>query len=170
MILYGTTHHIGDRITTEQILASDQRIDDDPALLASACLASVDATLAERVAPGDILLTGHTFGGGPQSDLVILSLQALGFVVLICASAEPRFVETAHTNGLPILISPDAVAEIGAGRVVRLNLSEGSIEDRLSGRLYHATPCTPDLITSVRLAELYARMRRVIDEEGFGDA
>src|SRR5689334_6683917 len=129
MVIYGTTHRVGDGITTDQIIAPDHHAADDPAVLAAECLATIDPSIAERAREGDILIAGRDFGMGDNPDLAVLAIQAVGFVSIICASAASDFEEAAHTYGLPVLVSPQAVAGIGAGRIVRLDLAHGLIED-----------------------------------------
>ncbi|HEU5098757.1 MAG TPA: hypothetical protein VFU22_07050 [Roseiflexaceae bacterium] len=168
MVLYGTTHRVGDRITTDAIVAPEDRAD-DPAWLAAHCLAGVDPAIAETAREGDVLLAGEAFGAGPEQELAVLALQAIGFASIICASADPGFVAAAETYGLPVLICPDAVSSITPGGVVRLDLAGGRITDRITGEVYLAPPCAPALVEMVRRFQLLMRMRRVVEEEGFMD-
>lgn len=167
MVLYGTTHRVGDHVTTSDIIAADYRDAGDPAVLAAHCLAGVDPAIAERVREGDVLLAGRDFGAGAEADPAVLALQAAGFAVVICDSTAPDFDEAARVYGLPVLVCPDAAAAITAGSVVRLDLASGRITDRATGAVYQAPPCAPDLVAAVRRAQLLARMRRVVEEEGF---
>jgi 3-isopropylmalate/(R)-2-methylmalate dehydratase small subunit len=167
MVLYGTTHHIGDRITTNMIIAPEHQADSDPAWLAAHCLAGVDPAIAEMAREGDLLLAGDNFGAGPDQELAVLALQAVGFATIVCASADPGFVDAAETYGLPVLICPAAVASITPSSLVRLDLVGGRITDRATGQVYLAPPCAPVLVEAVRRAQLLTRMRRVVEEEGF---
>lgn len=165
MVLYSTTHRVGDYVTTAQIIAPAQRAD-DPATLAAFCLAAVDATLADRVRDGDLLLAGHGFGAGDDPETAVLALQALGFAAVVCASADSAFVAAAHASGLPVLVAPDAVTlEPGGG--VRLDLARGTITERASGAVYRAATCPPEVIAAVQRAQLLNRMRRVVEDEGY---
>jgi 3-isopropylmalate/(R)-2-methylmalate dehydratase small subunit len=165
MVLYGTTHRVGDGVTTDLIIAPDQR-NDDPATLAAHCLAGMDPAIAEQAREGDLLLAGHAFGAGDAPEMAVLALQALGFAAIICATAAASFVEVAQVYGLPVLVCPDA-AGIVAGGVVRLDLARGLIADRATGAIYQAAPCAPELVEAVRRAQMLTRMRRVVEEEGF---
>jgi len=167
MVLYGTTHRVGDGITTDAIIAPEQRADADPAWLAAHCLASVDPAIAERAREGDVLLAGERLGVGPEPEIAALALQAAGFAAVICASADPGFVAAAEAYGLPVLICPAATSALAPGGVVRLDLADGRITDRATGESYQAPPCAPALVDAVRGAQLLARMRQVIEEEGF---
>lgn len=166
MVLYGTAHRLGEGITTELIIAPAHRTD-DPAILAAHCLESVDPSLAERVAEGDLLLAGAGFGAGEGAEIAVLALLALGVVAVLCAGAAPEFVAVAATHGLPVLHAPAAAEGIPAGVVVRLDLERGQATDRASGAVFLFPPCSAPLIAAVRRGQLLARMRRVVEEEGY---
>ena len=166
MVLYGTIPRVGDGITTGAILAPKHQHVADPAWLAAHCLAGVDPAIAEQARAGDVLLAGHDFGAGPQPEIAVLALQAAGFAAIVCASADAGFVAAAEAYGLPVLICP-AAAGITPGSVARLDLASGRITDRSTGENYQAPPCAPTLVDAVRRAQLLARMRRVVEEEGF---
>jgi 3-isopropylmalate/(R)-2-methylmalate dehydratase small subunit len=166
MVLYGTTHRVGDDITTDDIIAPEQRGASDPALLAAHCLSIIAPAIAEAAREGDVLLAGHDFGRGADADTAVLALQALGFAAVIGTSADAEFVETAAAYGLPVLISL-AASSIAAGAIVRIDLASGTISDRGSGTVYQVTPCPPELIAAVRRSQLLIRMRRIVEEEGF---
>jgi len=166
MVLYGTTHRVGDGVTTDDIIAPELRGAGDPALLAAHCLSAIAPAIAEAAREGDLLLAGHSFGRGGDADIAVLALQALGFAALICASAEAEFARTAAAYGLPVLVSTAATG-ITPGAIARIDLAGGTITDRSSGAVYQASPCPPELLAAVRRAQLLARMRRVVEEEGF---
>lgn len=167
MILYGTTHRVGDGITTAAIIAPQHQADADPAWLAAHCLAGVDPAIAEAAREGDVLLAGNDFGVGPDAEIAVLGLQAVGFAAIVCATADSDFVAASEAYGLPVLISPAAVAAITSGGVVRLDLAGGRITDRANGEIYQVSPCAPALVDKVRRAQLLTRMRRVVEEEGY---
>jgi 3-isopropylmalate/(R)-2-methylmalate dehydratase small subunit len=166
MILYATTHRVGDGITTDDVIAPEWRESGDPAALAAHCLAGVDPAIAERAREGDVLLAGRGLGAGAEPDVAVLALQAVGFAAIVCSSADLSFVAAAADYGLPVLVSP-AAAAIAEGLVIRIDLARGQIEDRASGAVYDTPPCAPELIAAARRAQLLARMRRVVEEEGF---
>jgi len=65
-----------------------------------------------------------------------------------------------------VLESP-AAATIAEGVIVRIDLARGWIEDRSTSATYATSPVSPELIEAVRRAQLLARMRRIVEEEGF---
>ena len=120
-----------------------------------------------KVRVGGFSVSLDGFGAGPEAEMAVLALQAVGFAAIICASAEAGFVAAAEAYGLPVLISPAAVAAITPGGVLRLDLAAGRITDRTTGAVYSVPPCAPTLVDMVRRAQLLSRMRRVVEEEGF---
>src|SRR6478752_415655 len=143
MILYGVTHRVGDGITTAAIIAPEHHANADPAWLAAHCLAGVDPAIAEAAREGDVLLAGSDFGAGPDAEIAVLALQAVGFAAIICATADFDFVAAAEVYGLPVLICPAAIVAIAPGSVVRLDLAGGRITDRATGESYPVPPCAP---------------------------
>ncbi|MFO7167918.1 MAG: 3-isopropylmalate dehydratase small subunit [Chloroflexota bacterium] len=168
MVLYGHTIRVDGAVTTDMILAPEHRESGDPALLAAMCLASVDPAIAERVREGDVLVTGAGCGAGEGQEEAALALQAAGFAAVVCSSADPGFSEQAARLGLPVL-ECRAALELADGALVRIDLASGRIEDRAHGTLLQAEPLPEELIAAVRQAQLFRRMRQVVDEEGLGD-
>lgn len=166
MVLYGTTHRVGDGVTTAQIIAPDAR-SDDPAQLAAHCLAAIDLSLAEQVVEGDLLLAGRDFGTGDDPEIAVLALQALGLAAIVCASSASTFVATAESYGLPVIVSAEATATIIPGTVARIDLERGTLTDRTTNAVYPFAPCSPALVVATRRATLLQRMRRVVEDEGF---
>ena len=166
MILYGVAHRVGDNIGTTAIIAPEQRGAGDPALLAAYCLATVDPQIAEAAREGDVLLAGAHFGYGDAADSAVLALQAAGFAAVVAASADAGFAAAAAAYGLPVLICPAATG-VAAGSVVRLDLAGGTITDRATGAVFRTAACPRELIEAVRRTQLLARMRRVVEAEGF---
>ncbi|GAB4208248.1 MAG: hypothetical protein OHK0022_37550 [Roseiflexaceae bacterium] len=166
MVVYGYIHHIGDNVTTEQIIAPAWR-EEDPAVLAAHCLEALDPQLPERVRPGDLLLAGRGFGAGDGQETAVLALQAAGFVALVCGDADPAFAESAALYGLPVLVAPEAVAGLPAGALARLDLAQGTLADRATGALFRVPLPPPALLDAFRRALLLSRMRQIVEEEGF---
>lgn len=166
MILYGTTHRVGNNVSSAQIIAPAHR-DDDPAILAAHCLEAVNADLAEHVREGDVLVAGSEFGAGDDPERAVLALQALGIAAIIATSAAPSFVNVAHAYGLPVLVAPEAVSAIEAGAVVRLDLERGTITNRANNAIYQAQPVPAAVVAAAQRAQLLSRMRRVVEEEGY---
>lgn len=139
----------------------------DPALLAAACLAAVDPGFAERAGEGDILVLDGALLAGPGAEAAVIALQAVGLAAVVCAAADPSLAELAAIYGLPVAVAPGAAATIAEGALLRLDLERGGLESG-PGRWSFA-PLAAAALAAARRAQLLARMRRVVEDEGFAE-
>ena len=169
MVLTGYTHRVATDAPCRAVIAAEYADSGDPALLAAHCLESLDPGLAERVREGDVLIVEGALGEGEGAEPAVLALQAVGFAVAVCAAASADFAALAATYGLAVLVCPPAAAEVPAGALLRVDLAAGRVEDRTHGHRWEGIPVSPALPDAARRAQLLARTRRVVDEEGFAD-
>ncbi|MCU0491202.1 MAG: hypothetical protein MUD01_06425 [Chloroflexaceae bacterium] len=169
MILTGYTHRLDADLAPGEIIAPAYAESGDPALLAAHCLEGVAPALAEQVGEGDVLVVGGALHGGAGAEAAVLALQALGIAAIVCAAADATLATLAGGYGLPLLVSPEAVAALASNQIVRLDLEQGQIEERDSRRRWPISPSSPALIAAVQRAQLLARMRRVVEEEGYSE-
>ena len=179
MILTGYVRRLAVAITPEQIIAPDVAAFGDPAVLAMQCCAPVDASLAQRMHEGDIVvLPAITASPHPaaqsHSEQAIFALQAMGCAAIICGDVPAWWATQATELGLPVLVQADAVAALREGAAVRLDLERGTIglfaagsATPAVGPVWQATALTPAQCATVRRYQLLVRMRRVADEEDY---
>lgn len=168
MILTGYARRIERSISPATILAAEYAESHDPAVLAAHCLAAVDPTLAERTREGDILVVAGEVQHGPHAETAVLALQALGIAAVVCRAADAEMIALAGAAGLPLLVQVEATT-ISEGRVVRLDLARGTVQDQFTGQVWQATPCTAETLAATQRTQLLARMRRVVDDEGLAE-
>jgi 3-isopropylmalate dehydratase small subunit len=166
MVLTGHALRIAGELAPAQVIDPAIAASGDPAELAAACLAAVDPTLAERAREGNVLVLDGTLAAGAGAEAAVIALQAVGFAAVICRAVAPELRELGTIYGLPLLVAPDAVA-VGEGELVRIDLERGRIE--AGGRGWPAPPLAPDALAAVRRGQLLARMRRVVEDEGFAE-
>lgn len=169
MILTGYALRVEQDLTPAAILAPAHATAGDPALLAAHCLETVDPRLAEQAREGDILAVRGRLAGGAGAEAAVLALQALGIAAVICAEADPALRDLAGGYGLPLLAQPAAAAAIAPGAIVRIDLERGSVAERETGAVWECAPCPPEVVAAARRAQLLARMRRVVEDEGFAE-
>lgn len=169
MVLTGIAQRVESSLTPAQVIAPALAASGDPALLAAHCLEAVDPTLSERAREGDILLVNGTLHGGEGAEDAVLALQALGIAAVLCAATDEALAALAGSYGLPLLVQPAAVAAVAAGHILRLDLERGQIEERATGRRWDCAPSTPAVRAAVQRAQLLARMRRVVEDEGYAE-
>ncbi len=167
MVLTGYGRLVQGDLTPAQIVAPEVIASGDPAEIAAACLVAVDTTLAERVREGDLLVVDGTLAGGEGVEGAVIALQAAGFAAAICRGAAAELLATAALYGLPLLIAAEAAGAIEAESPIRIDLERGTIE---SGGLGWAfAPLEAAALAAVRRAQLLARMRRVVEDEGYAE-
>jgi 3-isopropylmalate/(R)-2-methylmalate dehydratase small subunit len=125
-----------------------------PKAAAPHLFADLDATLAARMAPGDILVAGQNLGAGEAGVPAARALRATGFVVVVARTFAPGFADALLSAGLPPL-EVDAPNVFHTGQRMRLNLEAGTIANLSSGDRQPIRNLTEELME--RLRRLLAR-------------
>jgi 3-isopropylmalate dehydratase small subunit len=111
--------------------------------------ADLDATLAARLARGDVLVAGHDLGGGPGAAPAARALAAAGVAAIVAASLAPEFGEAALAAGLAPL-EVDAPSVFHTGQRLRVNLEAGTIANLSSGDRQPIRNLTDELLERLR--------------------
>jgi 3-isopropylmalate dehydratase small subunit len=167
MVISGYARALRGDLDPEAIIDAESAASGDPALLAANCLAAVDASFAERAGDGDILVLDGALRAGPGAEAAVIALQAVGVAAVVCAAGADELVELGMVYGLPIVRAPEAVGAIAERAVVRLDLEDGRLE--VAPRRWTITPLSPAALAAARRAQLLARMRRVVEDEGYAE-
>lgn len=167
MVIAGHARRVVAEVAPADIVAAEAAASGDPALLAAACLAGVDPGFAERVGEGDVLVLAGALLPGPGAEAAVIALQAAGLAAVVCAAAAPELAEVGAVYGLPVVAAPGAPEAIAEGAVVRLDLERGRLE--AEGRSWVFAPLAPEAVAAARRAQLLARMRRVVEDEGYAE-
>jgi len=147
-VLTGRAWAFADHLTAPDILPS--RFASLPAADAARHLfADVDATLAARLARGDVLVAGQQIGGGEGAARAALALAAAGLVAVVAGSFAAGFADAVLAAGLPPL-EVDAPAMFHTGQRLRLNLEAGIIANLSSGDRLPVRNLTDDLLDVLR--------------------
>ncbi len=167
MVIAGYARRVAADLAPRAIVDAATAALGDPALLAAACLAAVDPGFAERAGEGDILVLAGALLGGPGAEAAVIALQAVGLAAAVCADAAPEPAELAALYGLPLVVAPAAAHAIAEGAVVRLDLERGRLEAGPASWAF--APLPPAALAAARRAQLLARMRRVVEDEGYAE-
>lgn len=143
MELTGRVHKFGDDINTDEIIPARYLNTSDPAELARHVMEDADPEFVSRMKPGDFIVGGKNFGCGSSREHAPIAIKAAGVAAVIADSFARIFYRNAFNMGLPILESPEAVAELQAGQEIRVNLDTGEIVALDSGKIYKSTPIPP---------------------------
>ncbi|MCS6880646.1 MAG: hypothetical protein RMK84_16435 [Oscillochloridaceae bacterium] len=167
MVITGYARRVSASLNPRQIIAPEVAAGGDPAEIAALCLAAVDAEFAGRAREGDVLVVDGDLFGGEGAEAAVLALQAVGVAALICREAAAEVVAAGEDYGLPILRLPAAAARLAEGALLRLDFERGRLDG--DGVVWPFTPLAPAALARARRAQMLARMRRVVEEEGLAE-
>ncbi len=103
-----------------------------PADAVTRLFADLDATLAARIEPDDVLIAGQQLGAGPGGIAAARALRAAGMLAVVAATYADGFDHALLDAGVPAL-AVDAPAVFHTGQRLRLNLEGGTISNLSSG-------------------------------------
>lgn len=140
MIIEGNAWRYGRNVDTDVIIPARFLSLTDPIELGAHCLEDLDPEFINRVKAGDIVVAEDNFGSGSSREHAPLALKGCGVSLVIASSYARIFHRNAINVGLPILESPEAVEGIKSGDHLRVDLSEGTIENLSTGKTFQSTP------------------------------
>ena len=139
----GKVYKYGDNVDTDVIIPARYLNAPSPDELAKHCMEDIDATFAQKVQPGDIIVGGANFGCGSSREHAPIAIKASGIKLVIADSFARIFYRNAIDIGLPIIECPAAAAAIRDGDEVAVDLDTGVIEDKTTGETFTAAPFPP---------------------------
>ena len=142
-MLQGTVHKYGDNVDTDVIIPARYLNISDAKELAQHCMEDIDKKFVNNVKPGDIMVGGANFGCGSSREHAPLVIKKCGISLVIAKSYARIFYRNAINIGLAILECPEAAEEIANGDVVCADLDKGIIQNKTTGKTYHAAPFPP---------------------------
>ncbi len=140
MALRGQIHQYGDHIDTDIIIAARYLNTTDPVELARHCMEDAGDDFIARVQPGDFIVAGENFGCGSSREHAPIAIKAAGVAAVVAKSFARIFFRNAINVGLPILESPEAVADARPGDSLEVELESGTIRNVTQGKTYQAEP------------------------------
>ena len=90
-------------------------------------LEDLDPNFAHEVRPGDLIFAGRNFGCGSSREQAVTCLVANGIAAVVAVSFARIFYRNCINNGLPAIVSPEAVAAIAGGERVEVLVEESII-------------------------------------------
>ena len=146
----GKAWTFGENMNTDEIIPGRYNITIDPVELAKHVFCEVKPEYVKGVKSGDVVVGGQNFGCGSSREHAPIAIKGSGAMCIVAASFARIFFRNAINIGLPILESPEAVADIAEGNEIDVDLSMGEIFNRSNGHSYQARPL-PDFV--LRIAE-----------------
>ena len=148
MKLKGKVFKYGADVNTDVIIPARYLNVSDPAELARHCMEDIDAAFLEKVKPGDIIMATTNFGCGSSREHAPLAIKTAGISCVIAASFARIFFRNGVNIGLPLLESPEAVANTDSGDILEVDLSKGKIKNITKGKVFTAKPY-PDFMSEL---------------------
>ena len=136
----GKVYKYGDNVDTDVIIPARYLNAPSPDELAKHCMEDIDATFAQKVQPGDIIVGGANFGCGSSREHAPIAIKAAGVPVIIAANFARIFYRNGINIGLPLLEIGDDVEKIKADDTLRVDTAAGRIENLTTGDVFQAHP------------------------------
>jgi 3-isopropylmalate/(R)-2-methylmalate dehydratase small subunit len=144
----GKAWKYGDNIDTDVIIPARYLTTSDPAVLASHALEDLDKSFASEVQPGDVVVAGENFGCGSSREHAATCLKAAGVSAVVASSFARIFFRNAINTGLPIAVSPEAVAAATHGDELEVDLEAARVRNVTNGEEYPVEPL-PDFVMDI---------------------
>jgi 3-isopropylmalate/(R)-2-methylmalate dehydratase small subunit len=152
----GKAHVFGDDVNTDEIIPARYLNSIDPAFLAKHCMEDADPAFVKKARPGDLVVAGENFGCGSSREHAPLAIKAAGVACVVARSFARIFFRNAINIGLPIIVCPEAVADIKAGHDLQVDLAKGELANLSTGRTFAFSPFTRELQAIIEAGGLMA--------------
>ena len=110
-------------------------------------LEDLDASFAQAVQPGDIILAGENFGCGSSREQPVVGLKSVGIKAVIAESFARIFYRASINQGLILIECPEAVNAYSEGDAISLDIDAGEIN--IGGKTF-SFPKLPKEILAIR--------------------
>ena|SRR5688572_23200420 len=136
----GKAWTFGENLNTDEIIPARYNITIEPKELAKNVFCEIKPDYAKTVKPGDVIVGGQNFGCGSSREHAPIAIKGSEAKCVIAHSYARIFFRNCINIGLPILISPDASADIEEGNEIEVELDKGLIHNKTKGKTYQSTP------------------------------
>ncbi len=123
----GKVIKLGDNVDTDVIYPGRYLPIIDAEEMALHALEGLDPDFPDKIQKGDIIVAGKNFGCGSSREQAATCLKSAGIAAVIAKSFSRLFFRNGINQGLPIVVSIDAIDRINNGDEVEIDFSAGSI-------------------------------------------
>ena len=146
-MLKGRAFKFGDNISTDLIIPGRfLNLRSNLPELAKHVLEDADATFAQRVKKGDIVVAGTNFGLGSSREHAPIVIKMAGVSAVLAKSFARIFFRNAINIGLPVLVCDTDLIDDGDNLEIDLGL--GDVSDSTNGGHLHFSPI-PDIMLHI---------------------
>jgi len=139
-----------DNINTDEIIPACYLNTSDSKELAKHCMEGLDKDFLVKVKEKNIIVAGRNFGSGSSREHAPIALKGAGVRCIIAASFARIFFRNAINIGLPVVECKEAVKDLEEGDKIRIDISEGKIDNLTRKKSYSIAPFPPFLQKLVR--------------------
>ena len=140
MQITGKVWKYGDDVNTDVIFPGKYTYTiKERADMAKVALEDLDPEFTKNAAPGDIIVGGKNWGCGSSREQAVTCLVERGIGAIIAKGFARIYYRNCLNEGLPILVSPEAVDAIQAGEQVEIDFDAGQIRTA-SGQSFSFPP------------------------------
>jgi len=100
----------------------------------------LDPDFRNKVEDGDIIVAEQNFGSGSSREHAPIAIKESGISCVIASSFARIFYRNSINIGLPIIESPEVVAETDDGDVLEVDFTKGEITNVTKGKTYTIQP------------------------------
>ena len=161
----GRVWKYGDNIDTDAIIPARYLNVSTAEALAPHCMEDIDASFAQSVREGDIVVAGENFGCGSSREHAPIALRGAGVSCVVARSFARIFYRNAVNVGLPILECPAAVEGAESAHEMRVDLKAGKVHNLTTGQSYDAEPYPPFMMEIISAGGLIPYTRRSLDRQ-----
>ncbi len=165
MIIKGKVHKYGANVNTDDIIPARYLNMSAPDDLAQHCMEGIDTDFLKKIKPGDIIVAETNFGCGSSREHAPVAIKAAGVSCVIASSFARIFFRNGINIGLPLLESPEAVAETDDGDIVEVELDTGEIKNLTKKKSFTAKPYPDFMMGIVNAGGLVEYTRKKISGE-----
>jgi 3-isopropylmalate/(R)-2-methylmalate dehydratase small subunit len=127
-MIKGRVWKYGDDINTDVIFPGKYTYSVlEPEEMAAHALEDLDPDFAKKVKKGDVLVAGKNFGCGSSREQAATCLKYAGIQAVIARSFARIFFRNAINQGLPVIISEEAVDHCEPGGEIKIDFAKGEI-------------------------------------------
>ncbi len=152
----GRAWTFGDDVDTDAIIPSMYLVHQDPGVWAAHIMEGVMPDFAHRVAQGDFVVAGRSFGSGSSREHAAIGLRQAGVWAVFAESFARNFYRNAFNNGLIAMEVPGISHFAKTGDELELALESGRLCNARSQEEILATPLPPFLMEMVAQGGLIA--------------
>jgi 3-isopropylmalate/(R)-2-methylmalate dehydratase small subunit len=161
----GKVFKYGDDVNTDVIIPARYMNTHDPKHLAAHCMEDIDKDFVTNMKPGDVIVAGKNFGCGSSREHAPISIKYAGVGCVIAKTFARIFYRNCINMGLPIMECPEAAEELQAGDEIEINFDEGTITNKINGKVYKAHPFPPFMKSLIEAGGLMNYAKKKLAEK-----